>query len=84
MKTRALLIAFCMLFAAAAPAVESPIVVVEGVQMPGWIEHASGARDPLTIGMRLVNSDRIITGPGARVLLRLAERHPEAVLDAAT
>ena len=73
MKTRALLVAFCMLVAAAASAAEKPVIVVEGAQMPGWVEHASGARDPLTIGARLVNSDRIITGPGARALLRLAD-----------
>ena len=36
---------------AALPA--APVIVVEGVQMPAWVEHASGARDPLVIGARL-------------------------------
>jgi hypothetical protein len=74
MKIRALLVAFSMLLAtglvAAAPA---PVITVEGVQMPAWVEHAGGAREPLEIGMRLVNSDRLYTGPGSRVLLMLAD-----------
>ena len=73
MKMRALLVAICMLAAGAVVAAESPVIVVEAVQMPGWIEHANGARDPLAIGKRLVNSDRIVTGPGARALLRLID-----------
>ncbi len=73
MKIKALLVALCMLVAGAAAAAESPVIVVEGVQMPAWVEHASGARDPLAIGMRLVNSDRIYTGPGSRALLRLTD-----------
>jgi hypothetical protein len=75
MKIKALLVAFCMLLAGAvaAAAIESPVIVVEGVQMPAWVEHASGARDPLVIGMRLVNSDRIYTGPGSRALLKLVD-----------
>ena len=50
-----------------------PHVVVEGVQMPAWVEHGSGARDALALGMTLANKDRVITGPGARALLRLAD-----------
>ena len=74
MKFKALLVALCCLLAAGfAGAAEKPLVVVEGVQMPGWIEHANGMRDPLAVGAALANSDRIITGPGARVLMRLAD-----------
>lgn len=73
MKIKALLVALCMLVAAAVPAAERAVMVVEGVQMPAWVEHASGARDPLVIGMRLANSDRIYTGPHSRALLRLAD-----------
>lgn len=81
MKIRALFVAFCVLLAGAVGAAErarvappvAPVIVVEGVQMPAWVEHASGARGPLTIGMRLVNSDRIYTGPGSRALLRLVD-----------
>jgi hypothetical protein len=47
--------------------------VVEGVQMPAWVEHANGARDALSLDMKLTNKDRVITGPGARALLRLAD-----------
>mgnify|MGYP003342772096 FL=1 len=85
MKIKALFIAFCIPFCiltagtaasaerakAALPA--APVIVVEGVQMPAWVEHASGARDPLVIGARLLDSDRIYTGPGSRALLRLAD-----------
>ena len=85
MKIKTLLIAFCLMFAGfvvaaekaavagKAPVSAKPVIVVEGVQMPAWVEHASGARDPLVIGARLVNSDRIYTGPGSRALLRLAD-----------
>ncbi len=73
MKMKALMFALLMLLAGVAAAAESPVIVAEGVQMPAWVEHASGARDPLMIGARLVNSDRIYTGPGSRVLLKLAD-----------
>ena len=74
-----LLLAAGCAFAATPPAVprsaqaKSPIVVVEGVQMPAWVERANGARDALTLGTSLSNKDRVITGPGARALLRLAD-----------
>lgn len=81
MKIKVLFIAFCILLAGTVGAAErakvvppaAPVIVVEGVQMPAWVEHASGARDPLVIGARLVDSDRIYTGPGSRALLRLAD-----------
>ena len=84
-KIKALFIAFCIPFciltAGTAASAErakatlpaAPVIVVEGVQMPAWVEHASGARDPLVIGARLLDSDRIYTGPGSRALLRLAD-----------
>ena len=50
-----------------------PIFVVQGVQMPAWVEHASGARGALALDMPLSSKDRVITGPGARALLRLAD-----------
>ena len=53
-------------FAPSAPA------VVEGVQMPAWIER-SGVRQPLMLGAVLQQSDRLITGLNARILLKLAE-----------
>jgi hypothetical protein len=59
--------------AAMRPAIKTPVVVVEGVQMPAWVERASGTRDALTLGASLNNKDRIVTGAGARALLRLAD-----------
>jgi hypothetical protein len=45
---------------------------VEGVQMPAWLERAA-KREPLVPGVALGNGDTVITGEGARVLLRLAD-----------
>jgi hypothetical protein len=73
MKIKAFLSTLVMLAATSALAAARPDLVVEGVQMPVWVEHASGARDPLAIGKALANRDRIYTGPGARALLRLAD-----------
>jgi hypothetical protein len=73
-----LVLAASCAFAATRPAatrliVKKPVVVVEGVQMPAWVERASGARDALTLGASLNNKDRVVTGAGARALLRLAD-----------
>ena len=46
--------------------------VVEGVQMPAWVERA-GVKQPLAAGMELQATDRISTGANSRILLRLAE-----------
>ena len=73
-----LVLAASCAFAATKPAatrliMKKPVVAVEGVQMPAWVERASGARDALTLGASLNNKDRIVTGTGARALLRLAD-----------
>lgn len=47
-------------------------VQVEAVQAPAWIERGE-QRLPLLPGQELRNRDRIVTGPEARVLLRLSE-----------
>jgi len=73
MKIRAWVCALLMLAAMPAAAAARAGIVVEGVQMPAWVEHANGARDPLAIGMALNNKDRVFTGPEARALLRLAD-----------
>ena len=73
MKIKAFLTVLLMLAANSALAAARANIVVEGVQTPAWVEHLSGARDPLAIGMVLANKDRIYTGPGARALLRLAD-----------
>jgi len=54
----------------------APAAVVEGVQMPAWVERAGiGAvrRLPLAPGMELRGGDELRTGVGARVYVKLAE-----------
>lgn len=46
---------------------------VEAVVSPAWVEHAGGAREPLVPGAVLRDGDRVLTGNGARALLRMAE-----------
>ena len=50
----------------------APTAVVEGVQMPAWVERA-GVKQPLAAGMELQSADKITTGANSRILLRLAE-----------
>jgi hypothetical protein len=45
---------------------------VDGVQMPAWLER-DGKRAPLAPGMELRAGDRILSGSGARVAVKLAE-----------
>lgn len=49
------------------------VLTVESVLSPAWLERAGGRREPLTAGMTLANKEKIHTGDGGRVLLRLAE-----------
>ena len=56
---------------AAAPA-SAQTLTVEGVVSPAWVERG-GARQPLEVGMRLSDKDKVYTGPGSRALLRMAE-----------
>jgi hypothetical protein len=46
--------------------------VVEGVQMPAWIER-DGRRLPLIPGVELRPGDQVVTGAGSRVMVKLAE-----------
>ncbi len=57
---------------AATGAFAAPTAVVEGVQMPAWVERG-GVKQPLAAGMELKESDKLSTGQNSRVLLRLAE-----------
>jgi hypothetical protein len=47
-------------------------LMVEAVQMPAWLERG-GTRQPLAPGLALKSADRVVTGAGARALLRLAD-----------
>lgn len=59
------------LLAQAAPQIAA-YAVVDSVQMPAWVER-KGVREPLAPGQPLRNHDRVLTGPDARVLIKLAE-----------
>ena len=65
-----------LLFAAAQPGIAAPAVpgvVVEGVQMPAWVEQGGGRKVPLAPGMELKSGEQVRTGANARLLLRLSE-----------
>jgi hypothetical protein len=66
----------CTLLAAAlaacAQAFAQPAAVVEGVQMPAWVER-SGRTSPVAPGMALQAGDQVKTGAGSRLLVKLAE-----------
>ena len=66
-------LAGALLLAAMPAALGQPAAVVEGVQMPAWIEREGKAPAPVAPGMELRSGDRLRTGPGARLLLKLAE-----------
>jgi hypothetical protein len=61
-----------LLAVAALPALAQPAAVVDGVQMPAWRER-DGGRVPLVPGMELRAGDRITSGDGSRVLVKLSE-----------
>ena len=64
-----------MLASAALAVRAAPAAVVEGVQMPAWVERAAiGAirRTPLAPGMELRGGDELHTGTGARIYVKLS------------
>jgi cell division septation protein DedD len=73
MKIRTFFALLLVVAAGGAGAATRPAIVVESVQMPAWVEHTNGARDALTLGRALSAKDRVVTGPGARALLHLAD-----------
>ena len=50
-----------------------PAAVVEGVQMPAWVERGDGRKAPLSPGMELRSGEQVRTGANSRVLLKMAE-----------
>jgi hypothetical protein len=61
---------------AAVPALAAPAALVEGVQMPAWVERAATGgtrRIPLAPGMELRSGDEVKTGAGSRLYIKLAE-----------
>jgi hypothetical protein len=76
MKRILAILGAALLAAAAVGARAAPAAVVEGVQMPAWVERAGvGAvrRLPLAPGMELRGGDELRTGAGARIYVKLAE-----------
>lgn len=61
-----------LLLLVAAPVHAAPMVVVQGIQMPAWLQRGSTTQ-PLSIGMRLNDGDKLITGSNARILLQAAD-----------
>jgi hypothetical protein len=60
----------------AAPAFGAAAALVDGVQMPAWVERnvvGNVQRTPLAAGMELKAGDTLKTGAGARVYVKLAE-----------
>src|SRR3954464_11656719 len=53
-------------------AAAQPAAVVEGVQMPAWVER-SGRTSPVAAGMALQAGDQVKTGAGSRLLVKLSE-----------
>ncbi|HEX6154862.1 MAG TPA: FecR domain-containing protein [Burkholderiales bacterium] len=70
MKT--LLLAFLLAVVALPASAQQSGAVVDGVQMPAWLER-DGKRVPLAPGMELRAGDRIFSGAGARVQVKLSE-----------
>ena len=62
----------CLLLCAAGLAQPASQPSVEAVQSPAWVER-SGAREPLAPGMLLGEADRVVSGAGARIVLRMPE-----------
>ena len=57
-------------------ALAQPAAVVEGVQMPAWVERAEAAgvrKIPVVPGMQLKAGDKLVTGSGSRLQVKLAE-----------
>ena len=63
---------FLLALVAAAPALAQVAGTIEGVQMPAWVQRGAG-RLPILPGMEVRAGDQVVTGAGARLLIKLAE-----------
>ena len=61
-----------ILLLVAAPSFAASNIVVQGIQMPAWLQRGTITR-PLSIGMELEDGDKLITGADARILLQAAD-----------
>ena len=76
MKSTMKFLIAALLAAASAPLFAAAAAVVEGVQMPAWVERnvvGNVQRTPLAAGMELKGGDTLKTGTGARIYVKLAE-----------
>jgi len=73
MKTVFRLLVAGALFACAQAAFSQPAAIVEGVQMPAWVERGDGRRAPLAPGMELRSGEQVRTGANSRVLIKMSE-----------
>ena len=77
MKTLTCWLFFASIVLASGLANAQPAAVVEGVQMPAWVERSEGGapprRLPVLPGMLLKAGDKISTGAGSRMLVKLSE-----------
>ncbi len=62
----------CLALLLATAAQASPDVVVQGVQMPAWLQRGV-LMQPLAVGTELQRGDQLVTGNHARVLLQGAD-----------
>lgn len=67
---RSIVAVLLLLFATSSHA--APNVVVQGIQMPAWLQRGE-IKQPLSIGSALKDGDRLITGANARILLQAAD-----------
>ena len=72
LKSLTLALSLALLGGASFNSIAAPTAVVEGVQMPAWVERG-GTKQPVAAGMELQASDKLSTGANSRLLLRLAE-----------
>ncbi len=68
-----MLLGAALLLCSACVAAAMPDLMVIGVQMPAWVQHEDGEREPLALSAELSSKDHIYTGANARVLMRLAD-----------